>query len=1303
MEFRILGSVDVIEDGRRLRVASGHQLALLAFFLIHANRVVSAERIIDELWGDEAPESGSKSVAFHVSKLRDALEPGRPRGKPNGVLATEPAGYVLRVAPDDIDAVRFERLVLEGRGLLADDPETARARLEDALSLWRGEPYADLADEPVVQPEIRRLQELHLHAVEDRLEADLALGRHANVIDELEALVTEHPLRERVRGQLMVAFYRAGRQAEALRTYGVGRQVLADELGIDPGPELQQLEGWILRQDPRLDPPGRRRAVRNPYKGLRPFEERDSADFFGREALVARLLERLASVARAGRLLAVVGPSGSGKSSAVRAGLVPALRAGALPGSDRWGIAVMLPGARPFRELAAALRTIAPKAPSDLDDRLERDGDLGGALAEILPGDGRALLVIDQFEELYALVEDEAERSRFVATLVEALSARDGRLLVVATLRADFLAHPLLSQGLGELIRTGTEVVTPLARDELERAIVRPAESVGVLLEPGLATEVIADVARQPGELPLLQYALTELFERSDGRRLTREGYAAVGGVLGALARRADDVYGALDADGREIARQAFLRLVVPGESGEPTARRVPRSELRELADDKRRADEAIDEFGRRRLLSFDRDAVTGEPTVQVAHEALLTRWPRLAGWIEEAREDLWTRRRLVDAATDWIHAGRDAGFLLSGSRLDLFASWAATTDLRLGAPENDLLQASLADRRRQEEAVAARTAHERALERRATTRLRALVAVLAVAALVATSLSVVVYGQGETAREQADLSYARELTAASIGNLGTNTSLSLLLAVQAAEATAGRGYVVEEAMDALHWALQASHVAYPAAVAPSAVRTGPGGARGIMLLPPEKLMALAAKAAGRGLTTQECRIYLHVDACPAAPAAGSTARTLDVYTTSGVVPVERLASASLAGTRVDAVSQLPVDLGPLTAPLEEHTGIDVGWATRSDSDLETRIAAGDFPDVAVVERQSLVAEWARAGRLVDLSGLVDVERLRSTAGDYLVQLGTVGADGAWPATSGGLYAAPLATEAGSLVWYPKAAFEKAGYKVPRTWDELKSLTAQMIVDGHTPWCLGLEAGPNSGASAADLVEELLLRSAGPEVYDRWALQPGGSTISDVKGAFDELGNLAFADGSVLGGVASAAQTPEDLAAWPMFVDPPECWLHLGDGAERVALPAGASATLAAFPFPAATPAYAGMVRGRAFTVVVFHDRPEVRQLVAYLLNETFSATATSSFLGAGMWPTGQLDPTVALDGVAAQERNLVQGALRAGTFRVAASDLMPTRVAAAVDQGMLSYLTLGRLSLSQVLTEIDGSWQQKK
>ncbi len=665
VEFRVLGSVEVIENGRRLTVASGRQFSLLAFLLIHANRVVSAERIIDELWGDEPPESGAKSVAFHVSRLRDGLEPGRPRGKPSDVLATEPAGYVLRVEQDAIDAVRFERSISAGRGLLADDPETARARLEEALALWRGEPYSDVADEPFAQPEIRRLEELHLRGLEDRVEADLALGRHAEVVGQLEGLVAEHPLRERLRGQLMVALYRAGRQAEALRTYGEGRQVLADELGIDPGPELQQLEGWILRQDPRLNPPARRHSVRNPYKGLRPFEEKDSPDFFGHEALVERLVERLGHAARAGRLLAVVGPSGSGKSSAVRAGLVPAIRAGALPGSERWPIAVMQPGTRPFRELAAALRTVAARAATPgLVERLDRDGDLPGAVAAILPDEAEhVVVVIDQLEELWSLVADEAERARFVSGLVEALAAPDSRMLVVVTLRADFLDRPLLSPGLGELVRAGTELVTPLARDELERAIERPAESVGIQLEPGLATEVIADVARQPGELPLLQFALTELFERSDRQRLTRQGYAAAGGVLGALGRRADETYAVLDVADREIARQAFLRLVAVGESGEPTAQRVQRSELRALSDDERRVDGIVDEFGRRRLLSFDRDAVTGEPTVQVAHEALLARWPRLAGWIEEAREDLWTRRRLADASTDWIRAGRDPGF----------------------------------------------------------------------------------------------------------------------------------------------------------------------------------------------------------------------------------------------------------------------------------------------------------------------------------------------------------------------------------------------------------------------------------------------------------------------------------------------------------------------------------------------------------------------------------------------------------------------------------------------------------------
>jgi len=1311
MEFRVLGPLEVVEDGRRLAIASGRQYALLAFLLIHANRVVSAERIIDELWDDGGPESGAKAVAFHVSKLRDALEPGRRRGESAGVLATDPAGYVLRTGPDQVDAARFERLYAEGRALLADDPAGAATRLAEALALWRGQAYADLVDESFAQPEIRRLEDLRLRAFEDRIEADLTLGRHAETIGELEGLIAGNPLRERLRGQLMRALYRAGRQAEALRAFQDGRRLLAEDLGIDPSPELQQLEGWILRQDPRLDGPAARRATRNPYKGLRPFGEDDSGDFFGREALVARLVERLGHVARAGRFLAVVGPSGSGKSSAVRAGVVPALRAGALPGSERWRIALMLPGGRPFRELAAALRALravgavgadAADGSPGLDEQLARDGGLAVAIAASLPDDAQTLLlVIDQFEELFSLVEDEAERSRFVAALVQALAAPDGRLLVVATLRADFFDRPLLTPGLGELLRTGTEIVTPLARDELERAIVRPAESVGVQLDPGLAAEVIADVARQPGELPLLQYALTELFERSDGRRMTREGYAAVGGALGALGRRADDVYAALDVEGREIARQAFLRLVAPGEAGEPIARRVPRSELRALADERRRVDEVLDDFGRRRLLSFDRDAVSGAPTVQVAHEALLARWPRLAAWIEEAREDLWTRRRLADAATDWIHAGRDPGFLLSGSRLDHLAAWAASTDLRLDAPEKELLDASVAERRRKDEADAAQAAHELALERRATTRLRALAAVLAVAAIVASSLSVVVYGQGEAAREQSAIATARELATGSIGNLGTDPQLSLLLAWRAADATSGRGYVVEEAMDALQWALQASHVAYPVGDAPVAVRDGPGGARGVMLLAPNRLMALAATAAGRDLSPGECRTYLHREACSAPPTASGSARQLDVRTASGIVPVERLASGSLAGARVEVLSQLPVAVAPLVAAFERGTGIDVTEATGTGADLAGRIAAGNLPDVAIVSRPAQVAELARAEFLVDLSGFVDVARLRSTAGDYLVGLGTVGADRSWPATSGRLYGATFAAEAEGLVWYPQAAFQAAGYSVPRTWDELTALTARMVADGRTPWCLGLQAGTDSGAGAVSFVEDVLLHAAGPDSYDRWAAGRALFVDSAARRAFVELGRLAFGDRNVLGGVASALRTPQALAAWPMFVDPPGCWLHLAGGTDRLSWPAGRSATLAAFPLPSADPAYADQVLGRAFTVVVFHDRPEVRRFVDSLLGDEFAAMAAASFFPAGIVPLGSADPAIRLDEASRLEGDLLGRAIQAGTFRVEAADLMPTRVATAFEQGVMTYLAWGETSLDSVLGSIQASWSK--
>ena len=199
-----------------------------------------------------------------------------------------------------------------------------------------------------------------------------------------------------------------------------------------------------------------------------------------------------------------------------------------------------------------------------------------------------------------------------------------------------------------------------------------------------------------------------------------------------------------------------------------------------------------------------------------------------------------------------------------------------------------------------------------------------------------------------------------------------------------------------------------------------------------------------------------------------------------------------------------------------------------------------------------------------------------------------------------------------------------------------------------------------------------------------------------------MRSAFRELGNLASRDGYLLGGAGAALHTPEELAAWPMFVDPPECWLHLAGGSARLAWPAGGSSVLGAFPFPAADPAYADEVRGRAFTVVVFHDRPEVRRFVDLLLDDQFAAAATTSLAPAGIWPTGAPDPAVRLDEVTRSESERLRIALGAGTFRVAASDLMPTRLAAAFEQATVTYLTWGDVSLSGVLGDLEEVRRQR-
>jgi DNA-binding SARP family transcriptional activator/tetratricopeptide (TPR) repeat protein len=302
MEFRILGPLEIRDGQQSIAVGGGRERALLALLLLNANEPVSIDRLVDELWREDAPASAAKVVQNHVSRLRRKLG--------DGLLVTEGSGYALRLEPGSLDVDRFEQLLEEGRQALAGDAApSASALLREALALWRGGPLSDFTFEPFAQTEIARLEERRLVALEERIEADLALGRHADVVGELEVLIAEHPLRERIRGQLMLALYRSRRQAEALAAYQDARRALVDELGIEPSPELQQLERAILQQDSALEfraPPEQRIATERTHV---------AGAMIGREPELAALLVGLEDAFSGhGGFFVIAGEPGIGKS-----------------------------------------------------------------------------------------------------------------------------------------------------------------------------------------------------------------------------------------------------------------------------------------------------------------------------------------------------------------------------------------------------------------------------------------------------------------------------------------------------------------------------------------------------------------------------------------------------------------------------------------------------------------------------------------------------------------------------------------------------------------------------------------------------------------------------------------------------------------------------------------------------------------------------------------------------------------------------------------------------------------------------
>jgi hypothetical protein len=492
-----------------------------------------------------------------------------------------------------------------------------------------------------------------------------------------------------------------------------------------------------------------------PYKGLGRYEPDDAGFFYGRERLVAELVTHIVGAG----LVGVVGPSGSGKSSLVRAGLLPALADGMLPGSDSWRQVLMRPGEHPLRVLA------------EVGDHHSLSGAGGDTpLLRQLAGHERVLLVVDQFEEAFTICRDAAERAAFLATLAEAARA-DNLVTVVVAVRADYYGHCAADPDLASLLAANHLLVGPMSSGELRRAVELPARRAGLQLEPGLAEAMIGEVADEPGGLPLLSCALLESWQHRHGRTLTLAAYEQTGGVRGAVARLAERAWLGLAPDEQAVARRILLRLAGPGEGEGVVRRRVPLDEVAPAGDERSRA--VLGALVDQRLLSV------GEDSVEVAHEALLREWPRLRAWLEEDVQGRALHRHLIGAAREWDQSGRDLGELYRGARLTGALDWARDHDADLNELEREFLQAGRAAAER-EVADARRRAEQEAHTSR---RLRGLLAVLAgvlVLALVAGGLALTLRGRAERVALVAD---ARRLGAQAL--LEDELDRSLLLARQ--------------------------------------------------------------------------------------------------------------------------------------------------------------------------------------------------------------------------------------------------------------------------------------------------------------------------------------------------------------------------------------------------------------------------------------------------------------------------------------------------------------------------------------
>jgi WD40 repeat protein/DNA-binding SARP family transcriptional activator len=683
----VLGPFGVTGDSSSLAPRDRVVLEVLALRL---GEVVSPERLADALWPESPPPTWHKVVQGSVVRLRKVLG--------TAAIETSPAGYRLTVSPDEVDAHRFERMVHRSLELLALGELDRAAYLSgEALALWRGPPLRELDEWDDGRAAAARLDQLRQDAEEVHVDAALRAGRHREVMGEAQARVAEAPLRERRWALLALAQYQAGRQGDALRTLHQARRVLAEELGVEPGPDLVTLEQAILRQDPSLviDAAPPVPSTTCPYLGLVPYDIRDTDAFYGRDKEIEACTRRLTAVG----VLALIGPSGSGKSSLVRAGVAASLQ--------RTGrrVVVITPGVRPTDALTA------------------------------LPAAGPPpVLVVDQCEEVVTLCDDPADRSAFFA----ALAAHAERGPLVIALRADRLGELSAHPEFARMIEPGLHVLGAMAEEDLRAAIEGPARQAGLRLEPGLVDLLVREVEGEPGALPLLSHALHQTWQRREGATLTVEGYQRTGGIRGSIAQSAEQVYGDVPEDQRALVRDLLLRLVTPTPEGEPVRCRIPR---RSLATDAAH-EGVIEQLVAARLVTSD------DGTIELAHESLARAWPRLRDWLDEDVEGQRILRHLAAAADGWESMDRPEGELYRGARLAQALDWQERAAPDLTPAERDFLDVSAEREQAETRATEERLRHQARQNR----RLRGLLAGVAALLVVALFASVVAARQARRA-----------------------------------------------------------------------------------------------------------------------------------------------------------------------------------------------------------------------------------------------------------------------------------------------------------------------------------------------------------------------------------------------------------------------------------------------------------------------------------------------------------------------------------------------------------------------